>query len=314
MSDQLPVRNHRQNGRAYGARLADCFCLPEPPSHELRTARLGVLSVSEMVVNFPMTEPTASIGYEDAFAVTVHLKDLVDHEYWLNGRAIHCEPISAGQTYIHDLRQDPRALVRQPERTVHYYMPLATLNAFAEQEGVQRISDLIYKPGFGRDDPTMLHLSEAVLQMLAKPHGTSGLFLDQILTAACAHVLGQYGTARAILRRAAGALAPWQEQRAKEMMNEYMDAHLSLSELARECRLSVTHFARAFRQSTGMSPHQWLVARRIEKAVSMLDETDLTLAEIALACGFCDQSHLTKVFSDSVGMSPGRWRRSQMRG
>jgi AraC family transcriptional regulator len=314
MSEQLPVRNHTGNGRAYGARLANCFCLPEPPSHELRTARHGVLSVSEMVVNFPMTQPTASIGHEDAFAVTVHLKDVVDHEYWLNGRAIHCEPLRAGLTYIHDLRQDPRALVRQPERTVHFYMPLATLNAFAEQEGIQPISDLIYKPGFGRNDPTMLHLSEAVLPMFAEPHGTGDLFLDQILIAACAQVLGQYGTARAVLRRAAGGLAPWQQQRAKEMMNDCLGAHVSLSELARECRLSVTHFVRAFRQSTGMSPHQWLVARRIEKAVSMLNETDLTLAEIALACGFCDQSHLTKVFSDNVGTSPGRWRRSQMRG
>jgi AraC family transcriptional regulator len=76
----------------------------------------------------------------------------------------------------------------------------------------------------------------------------------------------------------------------------------------------VTHFARAFRQSIGASPHQWLLARRIDKAMSLLAGSDLTLAQIALACGFSDQSHLTRVFKVAVGTSPGRWRRSQMHG
>jgi AraC-like DNA-binding protein len=211
-------------------------------------------------------------------------------------------------TYIHDLRQDPRALVRDPARTLHFYMPLATLNAFAEQNERHAISDLIHKPAVGRDDPVMRHLSHAVLAALEERHDTSGLLLDEILTAACAHALGQYGTARTPVRRSETGLAQWQERRAKEMMNVHMD--VSLSELAEECRLSVTHFVRAFRRSTGMPPHQWLLARRISKAKSLLARSDLTLAEVALACGFNSQSHLNKAFKTSTSVSPGRWRRS----
>src|SRR5262249_12050379 len=122
--------------------------------------------------------------------------------------------------------------------------------------------------------------------------------------------LGRYGTACAVMQRATGGLAPWQEQHAKEMMNECLDGDVSLSDLARECRLSVTHFVRAFRRSTGLSPHQWLLARRIDRAKSLLAESGLSLAEIALACGFWDQSHFTRVFTADVGTSPGRWRRS----
>jgi AraC-like DNA-binding protein len=265
------------------------------------------LAVSELRIDTPSFVPSASLAYDDAFLVSVQLKS-VKHDFWLNGRAIACDPIVAGMTYIHDLRQDPRALVHAPARTLHFYMPLATMNAFAEQNERHAISDLIHKPTVGRDDRVMRHLSYAVLAALEERHDTSGLLLDEILTAACAHTLGQYGTARTPVRGPETGLAQWQERRAKEMMNVYMD--VSLSELAEECRLSVTHFVRAFRRSTGMPPHQWLLARRISKAKSLLARSDLTLAEVALACGFNSQSHLNKAFKTNTSVSPGRWRRS----
>jgi AraC-like DNA-binding protein len=91
-------------------------------------------------------------------------------------------------------------------------------------------------------------------------------------------------------------------------MNERLD--VSLSELALECGVSVTHFVRGFRRSTGTSPHQWLQGRRIGKAKALLSGSDLSLVEIALACGFSSQSHFSTAFKSSTGTSPGRWRRS----
>ena len=75
---------------------------------------------------------------------------------------------------------------------------------------------------------------------------------------------------------------------------------------ARECSLSAGHFARAFRQTTGLSPHQWLLRRRIDKAHELLCEGKLSLAEIASACGFADQSRFTKVYARLRGIKPGR--------
>jgi AraC family transcriptional regulator len=85
---------------------------------------------------------------------------------------------------------------------------------------------------------------------------------------------------------------------------------VQLKEVARECRLSVSHFSRAFRRTMGVAPHNWLLTRRIEVAKEKLRNSGLSLSEVALACGFADQSHLTRVFTGMVGVSPGAWRRA----
>jgi AraC family transcriptional regulator len=106
-----------------------------------------------------------------------------------------------------------------------------------------------------------------------------------------------------------GGLAPWQERRAKELLLANIATDLSLAEVARQCRLSRGHFSKAFKQSTGASPHAWFTSQRVATAQALLRDTDRPLAEIALACGFGDQSHLTRVFHKRVGVSPGAWRR-----
>jgi transcriptional regulator GlxA family with amidase domain len=74
--------------------------------------------------------------------------------------------------------------------------------------------------------------------------------------------------------------------------------------------LSTSHFTRAFRASTGLAPFQWLAHRRVDTAKVLLRQRRVSLREIALACGFSDQSHFTRVFSRIVGTSPGTWQRN----
>lgn len=108
-----------------------------------------------------------------------------------------------------------------------------------------------------------------------------------------------------------GGLAPWQMRRAEQLMNENLGVQVPLSRLAEQCGLSVRHFARAFRESTGVPPHRWRTNRRVERAKELLLSSGLSLSEVALACGFGNQSHFTRVFSATVCMSPGLWRRLQ---
>jgi len=94
-------------------------------------------------------------------------------------------------------------------------------------------------------------------------------------------------------------------------MKTNLDGQVALSRVAEECGLSVRHFARAFRKSTGVPPYRWLLNQRVERAKELLCNPALPLTSIALACGFSDQSHFTRVFTATVRLSPGLWRRMQ---
>lgn len=100
--------------------------------------------------------------------------------------------------------------------------------------------------------------------------------------------------------------------RALRRVREYIEAHLqenvSLQALAGIAGKSTYHFARAFKQSEGLPPHEFLVRCRLRRAQELLAGTNLPLAEVALACGFADQSHFAHRFRRQVGLTPGRYR------
>jgi AraC-like DNA-binding protein len=138
------------------------------------------------------------------------------------------------------------------------------------------------------------------------------LFVDHVLLAVGVHIAQTYGGMRPVSRLVRGGLAPWQERRAKEMIAANLDG-VPVKELARECRLSSAHFSRAFRRSVGVAPHRWLIEQRVVLSKEKLRDDGLSLSDVAMECGFSDQSHLTRVFRQAVGVSPGAWRRALQR-
>jgi transcriptional regulator GlxA family with amidase domain len=107
-----------------------------------------------------------------------------------------------------------------------------------------------------------------------------------------------------------GGLATWQASRTLAYIEANLASKLDIDDLANVVALSRSHFSRAFKHSVGLSPMEYVVARRVERAKAMISGTRKPLAEVALACGFADQAHLNRRFRDAVGISPGRWRRS----
>ena len=110
--------------------------------------------------------------------------------------------------------------------------------------------------------------------------------------------------------RSRGGLPPLVTQRICEYMESHLDQRIGLDALASLAGLSTHHFARAFNHSVGMPPHSYLLSRRLERAERLMRETSLPLAEIAVATGFSDQSHLARHFRRRTGMPPSlaRWR------
>lgn len=109
-------------------------------------------------------------------------------------------------------------------------------------------------------------------------------------------------------------LAPWQARRAIELLITATATTCPVATLAAACGLSRSHFAHAFRATTGVPPHKWLMRHRIRRACEMMEQTDQSLAEIAQGCGFADQSHLSRTFRAVMGSSPAAWRRARRSG
>ena len=151
----------------------------------------------------------------------------------------------------------------------------------------------------------------ALIPELAKPDQLSPLLTPAWALQALACVAR---TSRAPSQHVAGTasgLAPWQLRRAKDMLLAELGQNRRLGEVADACRLSLSHFSRSFRTSTGISPHRWLIRARIEKAQEILVRREASLVDTALMCGFADQSHFSRVFKRLVGISPDAWRRRQ---
>jgi AraC family transcriptional regulator len=106
-----------------------------------------------------------------------------------------------------------------------------------------------------------------------------------------------------------GGLARWRAKRALAYIEAHLGTKIESAEVADCVALSKSHFSRAFKQSVGFSPMAYVSARRIERAKLMMISTRERLSDIAIACGFADQSHLNRYFRRIVGITPGVWRR-----
>jgi AraC-like DNA-binding protein len=215
----------------------------------------------------------------------------------------------AGESVFHNLRRQPRLMFDKPIHAIDVQMSNAAMETLAEDAGASWRGELDYAPGRAVADPTILNLCCSVLPELEDGRASESLLFDHVSRALATHVAEAYGGLRRIRHIARGGLAAWQERRAKELLAANLDGAIALAEIARECRLSVSHFSRAFRRSLGVAPHCWLMNRRVELAKDLLRGREISLSEVALRCGFADQSHFTRVFTRRAGVSPGAWRR-----
>jgi AraC family transcriptional regulator len=293
---------------AYGQGLGDRLRVESAPTIVTRALRKTDIAITEIRCDAPSPAMSKSFSREDAFLVDLHLRECPTHEYWEDGRQAPVYAVRSGEFCIHDLKRDPVALLNKPYHCLFFYLPRAALNAIADDVDAAQIGDLNYEPGAGINDATISSLAGTILPALSCPEQANRLFVDHVVLAVGVHVAQTYGGMRPVGRPPRGGLALWQVRRAMEILSANLDG-VPLKEVAHECRLSVSHFARAFRRSIGVAPHNWLLMRRIEVAKEKLRDGRLPLSEVALACGFADQSHLTRVFTRVVGVSPGAWRK-----
>ncbi|WP_335202868.1 AraC family transcriptional regulator [Nostoc sp.] len=130
------------------------------------------------------------------------------------------------------------------------------------------------------------------------------LLIDSFKTTLAIHLLRNYCTTQPKLSSYANGLSQAILKQVTEYIHEHLHQDLKLADLSAIAQLSPYHFLRLFKQRMGITPHQYILQRRIEKVKHLLKHSNLSIAEIAMQTGFCDQSHLTRCFKHIVGITP----------
>lgn len=171
---------------------------------------------------------------------------------------------------------------------------------------MERSADVFHAPSFVT---VQVHATHALDESM---HDSApALFFDLSTRTIRAYVLDGCGPTHSTgtLHRVRGGLSPAHLQRAKAMLSVRDHDSVTLAALGEACGLSPSHFAREFKQSTGLPPHRWALKNKIALAKDLLLQSGLALPAIALACGFVDQSHLGRWFKRLTGISPRAWQR-----
>jgi len=296
----------------FGQRVGRYLHLRDAPSSLITRSLRGVdLAVTETKTYNPVPGLSGSLA-DNAYLVSLKLQDYPDFELWAHGKCVTKADVKTGTTWLYDLRTDPRYVIDKPSHSLHFYLPRSALDGIAEEARAPRIGDLACQFGSGHEDQVMRHIGGSLLEGLRRPTEANQLFVDHMMLAFTAHVAQTYGGLQRVVDQARGGLASWQVRRACERLDSDLGGTLSLQHIAAEFGLSVSHFSRAFRISTGLPPHQWLLRQRVKAAKQLMSVRDLPLAEIAISAGFANQSHFTKVFSAQAGVSPAAWRREAL--
>lgn len=159
-------------------------------------------------------------------------------------------------------------------------------------------------PHFATSDPLVHQLGLALKRALENSQPVGCLYAETMTTALMVHLLQYYCTQQVTLPTYTGGLSKPKLQRVIDYIHDSLDRDLSLSELAAIVQISPHYFSQLFKQSMGITLHQYVIRCRIDRAKDLLMQGKLTIPDIAKIVGFVDQSHLHRHFKRLVGVTP----------
>ena len=243
----------------------------------------------------------------DCHVVGIALQPMPDITVFAARKMTQAGYLPRGSMRVNEPGLPMRGIVLGTYDVLHLHVPNAMVAEYATGEsGRSRATPLITDHPVV--DPVIEHLSRSVMHAEQLGGGFGQSYADGISLAITAQLFGGKTNGAPANRARGSGLSKWRLKRAIEYMAGNLSEPIRLADIATAAGLSRMHFAAQFRMATGLSPHEYLLKRRIERARELLINSRLPLVEIAFEVGFRTQAHFTTVFARFAGETPNVWR------
>ncbi|MDZ4879034.1 MAG: HTH-type transcriptional activator RhaR [Chroococcidiopsis cubana SAG 39.79] len=209
--------------------------------------------------------------------------------------------------YPSSWRSPRRDTNRPKQQQLHIWLKPESIEQAAQASEID-IDRIDLMNCFGKQDSQLHHIAMLLLAELQSDGIMGRLYVESLTQVLVIHLLRHYSTFMQPIAFEDRSLTRTRLQQAIEYIHTHLDRDLSLVEIAQVINISPTYFASLFKRATGISPHQYVVQQRVERAKLLLSKTDLAIADIALQVGFSNQSHLTRHFKRLTGVTPKQVR------
>jgi AraC family transcriptional regulator len=224
-----------------------------------------------------------------------------------SGKAVATGTFRRGVLIIIPEGSSSRWDIPKPVDVVQLYLPHAVLKRVADEAVTGTPTDLLERTA--HPDPITSRLLLSAAGALEGHGPLDTLFRHQLIDLLAMRVLAAHTSALTTFQPTVGGLSSRVLTRAIERLRSDSDADVSLDALASDAGLSRFHFCRAFKESTGLSPHAWLRQHRLEQATNMLRNTDASIVSVAAELGYASQTAFAAAFRRSTGETPSDFRR-----
>jgi AraC family transcriptional regulator len=285
-----------------------------PATQQIETAHLPLLSSQVqgweniLVEQFQQPAGEASCDYGDEHAIYLSLAP----------RPVHLLQIQEGKTYTGLYGKGDLSIT--PAKTPFFarwdsddhYVQIRIASRFVQSVAREALAmnpdRLEVVPEFRTRDPHLESIGMLLLAELQQENLGGRLYIESLANVLAVHLLRQYTAAKPRLTMYEGGLPQRQLLQVLKYIHESLDQDIKLADLAALLSMSQFHFSHLFKQSIGTAPYQYLLQQRIERAKQLLKQTDQSIMDIALTCGFNSHSHLSKQFRQLTGITPTAYR------
>jgi len=196
----------------------------------------------------------------------------------------------------------------RPGEVVLVYLSDELMRRASEENFEREVRSLEIVPRFLIRDLTLERVAHQLLHEMGRPAPSGRLYVETLAQSLAVHLIASHSSLSVPSRTPACPMSPRKFARAKEFIEANLARDISLLEIADAVSMSVFHFAKMFKQTSGRAPHQYMTERRMLEARSLLHRSGLSVAEIAATVGFQSRTHFAVLFHRHLGMSPREFR------